>query len=169
MKKLDVTRGELAAICLAGIGTLALFVFAMITGSQPQASKPAFSKVWGKPTKTISILFIGNSFTYINDIPGKLIQIASSDASNTIQLEVSSVTKGGAHLAYMFQNATSYNALKLQHWDYLVLQEQSEWTGSQARIDETYSAVNNWTRAARQVGATPILYETWADKAGSPS
>lgn len=67
----------------------------------------------GEPTKTVSILFVGNSFTYVNDMPGKLIQIASSDATNKIQLEVSSVTKGGADLAYMFQNAEANSALKL--------------------------------------------------------
>ena len=144
------------------------FVWVTRAGAPPVASEPAFSKVLGKPTKTVSVLFIGNSFTFVNDIPGKLIQIASSDDTNKIRLEVSSVTKGGADLAYMFQNAEAHNALKLQHWDYLVLQEQSEWTGSQARIEQTYSSVNNWNQAARHVGAKPILYETWADEAGSP-
>ncbi len=143
------------------------FIWVMIAGT-PVASKPALSKVSGEPTKTVSVLFIGNSFTYIHDIPGKLIQIASSDATNKIQLQVRSVTKGGAGLAYMFLNAEAQNAFTSQHWDYLVLQEQSEWTGSQARIEGTYAAVDKWNQAARQAGTTPMLYETWADKAGSP-
>ncbi len=147
---------------------LAEFVWVVIAGAPTVAPKPVFSKVVGEPTKTVSVLFIGNSFTFVNDMPGKLIQIASSDATNKVQLEVYSVTKGGAGLAYMFQNAKARDALKLQHWDYLVLQEQSEWTGSQARIEQTYSAVNSWNQAARQAGTKPILYETWADKAGSP-
>jgi hypothetical protein len=168
--KLMFARSKrVARIAAAVVGSFFLLeiVLGVLAGTPTVASRAAFSKVVGEPTRTVSILFIGNSFTYVNDIPGMVVQVASSDATNRVRLEVNSVTRGGAHLNLMIRNTEAANALKQQHWDYLVLQEQSEWTGSQARIEETYSAVNNWQQAARQIGATPILYETWADKAGS--
>ncbi len=157
------------AAVVVGFFFLLEIVFGVIAGTPTAVSKAAFSKVAGEPARTVSILFIGNSFTYANDIPGMLVQVASSDATNKVRLEVRSVVRGGATLNYLFHNAQASHVLKQQHWDYLVLQEQSEWTGSQARIDDTYSSVNQWNQAARQIGATPALYETWADKAGSPT
>jgi len=156
---------RLAGVAVA-IFYLAEFVWITRAGVPPVASKPEFSRVSGEPSRTVSVLFIGNSFTYVENMPGMLVQIASSDPTNRIRLEVYAVTKGGASLAYMFQSAAARDALKLQHWDYLVLQEQSEWTGSQPRIAQTYAAVTEWTQAAKQIGAMPVFYETWADKAG---
>ncbi len=161
-------RAARIAAMVVGFFFLMEIVLRVMAGV-PVATKAAVSRIVGEPTRTVSILFIGNSFTYVNDIPDMVVQIASSDATNKVQLEVRSVTRGGADLNYMFHSAQASNVLKQQHWDYLVLQEQSQWTGSQARIDDTYAAVDNWTQAARQVRATPILYETWADKAGSPA
>jgi hypothetical protein len=153
---------------VVGLFFLLEIVLRVMAGT-PVTSTAAVSRVAAEPNRTASILFIGNSFTYVNDIPGMVVQIASSDATNRVRLAVRSVTRGGADLNYMFRSARASNVLKQQHWDYLVLQEQSQWTGSQARIDDTYSAVDNWNQAARQIGATPVLYETWADKAGSPA
>jgi len=170
--RLMFARSKRAARILAvavGLVFLLEIVLGMIVGAPTVASKAAVSNVAGEPSRTVSIFFVGNSFTYVNDMPGMLLQVASSDASNKVRLEVRSLTRGGATLNYLFHNIRPSNVLTQQHWDYVVLQEQSEWTGSQERITETYSAVNQWNQAVRQIGAKPVLYETWADKAGSPT
>jgi hypothetical protein len=161
------TQAARIAALLVGAFLLLQIVLQITSGRRPIASNAGISTVAGKPDRTVSILFIGNSFTFGNDLPGMLVQVASSDATNKVQLEVHSATVGGATLNYMFHNPEAASLFRQQHWDYLVLQEQSEWTGSRERIADTYSAVNTWNQAARQMGTTPVLYETWADQPGS--
>jgi hypothetical protein len=125
------------------------------------------STVSGTPIKTLKILFIGNSFTYVNDLPAMLVQIASSDSTNTIQMEVQSTTGTAAHLLRMWEDGVSLPLLQSKHWDYVVLQEHSCWICTQKDIDETYSSMNQWVWAAGSVSAKPVFFETWSDKAGN--
>lgn len=72
---------------------------------------------------SISVLFIGNSYVYSNDLPGTLSQLATSLGKTTT---VSSKVNGG----YTFQNHTNdpqtYTAIHQQAWDVVVLQAQSQ-------------------------------------------
>ena len=69
------------------------------------------------------VLFIGNSFTYVNDLPGLFTQLAAS-MGETVQTGMSA--PGG----YTFQGHTTLPAttaaLAQGDWDYVVLQEQSQ-------------------------------------------
>jgi hypothetical protein len=136
-------------------------------GPSEESRRPLISKVSGTPSKTIRILFLGNSFTSVNDLPGMLIQIASSDSTNTIQLEVLSVTKDGGRLANLWQEPAARTVLQSRQWNYLVLQEHSGWIDSPDNIEETYSVVMQWTSAAKQGLAKPVFIEDWSDKAGA--
>jgi hypothetical protein len=135
--------------------------------NEGKPSKLMTSTVSGTPKQTVSILFIGNSFTYTNDLPAMLVQVASSDSTNTTQLEIQSVTRTGAHLANMWQEGISLKLLQSKHWDYVVLQENSCWICTRDQVDETFSAINLWVWAVRNVSAKPVFFETWSDKAGS--
>ena len=81
----------------------------------------------GTPAKTISVLFIGNSYTFVNDLPGMLVKVASSDPANTTQIEVQSLTRGGASFKDWVADGSGLKMIKSRHWDYVVLQNQSEW------------------------------------------
>lgn len=70
-----------------------------------------------------SVLFIGNSYTYVNDLPNTLRQLALS-LGDTVT--VASSAPGGYTL---FQHSTyqpTLDAIAAQPWDYVVLQEQSQ-------------------------------------------
>lgn len=73
-----------------------------------------------QPTR---ILFIGNSYTYTNDLPGMVAQLALSAGE---ELETTMVAPGG----YTFQGHTTYGptqaAIAQGDWDLVVLQEQSQ-------------------------------------------
>ncbi len=68
----------------------------------------------------IKILFIGNSKTHTNDIPGKFAGIAEAMGQN---VEVSSVTKGGKTLLYLAEEKRAQ--IQADAYDYVVLQEHT--------------------------------------------
>jgi PKD repeat protein len=79
--------------------------------------------VWSHAQDSMSVLFIGNSYTYANDLPNMTRQLAQSMGK---QLTVGSKTNGG----YTFQNHTAdpltWAAMHQQNWDVVVLQAQSQ-------------------------------------------
>ncbi len=79
--------------------------------------------VWSHGQDSISVLFIGNSYTYANDLPNTARLLAESKGK---QLTVGSKTNGG----YTFQNhcndPLTWAAMHQQNWDVVVLQAQSQ-------------------------------------------
>jgi len=72
---------------------------------------------------TKRILFIGNSYTYVNNLPQLLYDLALS-AGDTIVYD--SNTPGGYTLQSHCTNATTLSKISLGNWDYVILQEQSQ-------------------------------------------
>ena len=121
------------------------------------------------PVKTnYSILFIGNSYTYYNDLPS-LFKSLGESAGYT--LDVDSITKG-SHKLSQFANPSDDYGKKVEQaltgtkkYDYVVLQEQSICPITDDAPD-FYSAVRNLSERIRKTGAEPILYSTWGRKTG---
>jgi len=72
---------------------------------------------------TKNVLFLGNSYTYVNNLPS-LVQQAAASTGNTFTYD--SNTPGGYTLQGHSSNSTSQNKIKNGTWDYVVLQEQSQ-------------------------------------------
>ena len=70
------------------------------------------------------ILFIGNSYTSRNQLPGLLAKLAAADA-HPRRVEVDAIVAGGASLRRHWNAGVAQNALAKSPWDYVVLQEQS--------------------------------------------
>lgn len=75
------------------------------------------------PAQTVDVLFLGNSYTYSNDLPGTLRQLALSlgDTVNTAQS-----TPGGFTFEGHTTLAASQQLIDQGGWDFVVLQEQSQ-------------------------------------------
>lgn len=74
-------------------------------------------------SQTRKVLFLGNSYTYVNDLP----LMVSEFALNTGDiLQYDSNLPGGYTLGSHFTNTTSLNKILSKDWDYVVLQEQSQ-------------------------------------------
>ncbi|MHC1707783.1 MAG: T9SS type A sorting domain-containing protein [Bacteroidales bacterium] len=69
------------------------------------------------------VLFLGNSYTYANDLPGLLREVAAS-AGDTV--EVDSNTPGGYTFQLHSNNIASLDKIMQGDWDFVVLQEQSQ-------------------------------------------
>ena len=108
------------------------------------------------------ILMLGNSFTYFHDMP-KMLQAIMGE-------EVVSRTKGGAFLSEQLDESTELGAgtMKLlaeEKWDYVVMQEQSK-APIFAR-EAFHESVKQLCKLARNAGAKPLLYASWAYREGS--
>ena len=115
----------------------------------------------------MNILFAGNSLTYYNDMPWMLHEMETARGN---RIYVRQMTRGGGYLAeLLFGNSEHHRRfffdLKEKKWDYVVLQDQTiNPCENPAQFHET---VTRLIGQIRQVGAKPVLYETWAYKPGS--
>src|ERR1051325_2043802 len=113
-------------------------------------------------TVPLRVLFIGNSYTYFNDLPSVIADLAR-DAREARPILAEQVTIGGATLE-SHQHGEAMRRMKAGSsrgpWDVVVLQEQS--TGPLGDTVKMYSAVRALAAEIRRVGARPALYLTWA-------
>jgi hypothetical protein len=115
-------------------------------------------------TDCMRILFIGNSYTYENDLPCRLAELASAGGH---PVETAMEATGGWTLAQHDASPDTLSRLNGDHWDYVILQEQSEipalW---ESRETGMYTAVRDLAGRVRAAGARPVLFLTWAHRDG---
>jgi PKD repeat protein len=73
--------------------------------------------------ESLSVLFIGNSYTFVNDMPSVLNNLTTSKGD---QIMLDSRTQGGAFFSTHCGNASTFDKIKSHPWDYVVLQGQSQ-------------------------------------------
>ncbi len=115
-----------------------------------------------------NILFIGNSYTYYNDMPDVIFADIAKSAGYDI--EVTKVTKGGWYLDGHADSSDESGAivdvmLKKNKYDYVIIQEQSVCPA--ADPGRFYDGARSLLEKVKANGATPILYETWGRKTGN--
>jgi hypothetical protein len=107
----------------------------------------------------VRILFIGNSFTARNDLPGMIAQMASSRG---VEIEHALLSVGGASLRTHWNKGDAKLAIQRGKFNFVVLQEQSTLPiKNAARMREN---VLLFDEAIRSAGAKTVLYMTWARK-----
>jgi hypothetical protein len=144
---------------------IALFILLPVMTGQTQQQKTTASQ---QPQK-LHVLFIGNSYTYYNNLPQMLAGLAAS-AKPARVLETEMVAVGGATLKRLWDNGQAQQALARGRWDYVVLQEQSTLGMSKivdgiAQINdpaEFHAAARVYDAEIKKLGAKPIFYMTWA-------
>lgn len=116
----------------------------------------------------LRILFIGNSFTYRNDMPGMFAELAEAAG---YAAEVDSVFQGGCYF-HDFTDPDNGLCRKVGQmyeqaaYDVVFLQEQSV-----QPLNDREDFLTNGSLLAEQAaaqGARVILYQTWAYEEGSP-
>lgn len=122
------------------------------------------SFVMGQTSK--KVFFIGNSYTYVNDLPNLIKNIAASTGDI---LNHQSQTIGSASLESHF-NSTTAAILNQKDWDYVVLQEQSQIPSlpDQEVQDKMYYyalQLSNIIKGMNGCGNV-IFYMTWGRKNG---
>lgn len=135
---------------------LALFPFAVACRHPPAPSGPP-----------IRVLFLGNSFTSTNDLPGMVKAIAASRGRN---VEVDSVAPGGHRFQDKVGDAATTGKIGAGNWTFVVLQEQSQWPAlEEARVEAEVIApalrLDAMIHEANPA-ATTLFFETWGRRDG---
>lgn len=107
----------------------------------------------------IKILFIGNSYTYVNDLPSLLTQLAASTGKPKT-LETQMVAVGGATLQSHWENTQTLEVLKQGSWNYVVLQEQSMLPIIEPLTMHQYATL--FDAEIKKAGARTVFFLTWA-------
>ena len=112
-----------------------------------------------------SVLFVGNSLTQVNDLPSVFKQFAAKSSLH-VDVDVSSITPGGAFLYDHWKRGQALALLRAKHPKFLVLQGQSTEPLSAPQNFAYYAGL--FKTEADRVGASTILFATWARPAGDP-
>jgi hypothetical protein len=121
----------------------------------------------GYSQTTKKVLFIGNSYTSANNLPGLIASLATADG-NTLTFDAH--VPGGSQFNQHAVNATVLNKIAADDWDFVVLQEQSQkpsfpyaqvqsdvYPFAETLVDSIYS--NNEC-------SVPLFYSTWGRENG---
>lgn len=115
-------------------------------------------------------LFLGNSYTYVNDLPAILrnLTLAGGDT-----LQTGANTPGGYTLQGHSTNPTSLGLIASQNWDFVVMQEQSQRPSfPQSQVQSQvypYAAILNDSVKANDSCSITVFYMTWGRKYGDAS
>lgn len=117
----------------------------------------------------MKVLFIGNSYTYFNDMP-KIFERLCRD--NGRDVTATSVVHGGHKLYQYVDNDDQYRAkleetIETDHYDLCFIQEQSYLPIS--NYDLFFSGLSRLIEKVKPSADAFMLYETWGRRAGHPT
>jgi PKD repeat protein len=118
---------------------------------------------------SLSVLFIGNSYTYVNDLPTLFLNVTQSLGDNAT---IDSKSNGG----YTFQNhltdPLTHTKIGSQAWDYVVIQGQSQepsFPYDQVNINTLPPAVQLADSVYANNYCSQVMYfMTWGRQVGDP-
>jgi hypothetical protein len=112
--------------------------------------------------KAIKVLFVGNSFTYYNNLP----QVVSAMAkSQDLIIDTRHSTAGGASLQDHWKRQKGTQTRKMikdENWDYVVFNNHSLSTINAPKTFLKFS--KKFANLVRKKGAEPVFMMTWAYK-----
>lgn len=120
-----------------------------------------------KAADTLKVLFIGNSYTYVNDLPAKISGLATA-GGDVFEYQMSA--PGGYTLEQHSTDATTLNYIMQGGWDYVVLQEQSQRPSFHdgqvaAQVYPYARKLDSLVHEYNPCGRT-VFYMTWGRKNG---
>lgn len=116
---------------------------------------------------TARVLFIGNSLTFFNDLPGMSAELARSGGH---EVKVDMSAQGGWTWSDHATSTITLEKIERQNWDFVVLQEQSVVASiADERSEHMYPAVRVLDGKIREGDASSILFMSWAYRDGLSS
>ena len=140
----------------AAVRTLPLALFALWGLATCSANEPPDAPL------DLSALFIGNSLTYTNDMPGMLVAIAAGDG---VTIHTGSNTTPNTALIDHVIGGDGPAAIQAQHWDFVVMQQGP--TTLDVCRDTLLLAVRQLDSTVRKSGGRSAVMMTWPAAADS--
>jgi hypothetical protein len=138
------------SLCVLVLLLLLIFT-GCIPAVQPESEEP------------IDILFIGNSYTFVNDLPDIFARLAEAGDHS---VNVTVLAKAGYSLNDHAEDPLTREVIQGKNWDYVFLQEKS----SLPVLDEKLmtQGVSQLVELAAGKDTDMILFMPWAYQAGFP-
>jgi len=117
-------------------------------------------------TDTLRVLFLGNSYTSVNNLPNF---VNSLSATNNKILITDLNTPGGYTLEQHSSNSTSLQKIRKGNWDFVVLQEQSQIPTIEFHKENSmYPATRRLNDSIKKYNpcAKTLFYMTWGRRFG---
>ena len=113
--------------------------------------------------KTLKVLFVGNSKTYVNDIPAKFAGLAKAGG---YKVSISTATQGGKTLKYL---ASKYKSKINKSYDIVILQEQTDaYKGKYSTFLSGAKSISKMVKA-KNPNVKIYVRQTWVYKNSSSS
>ena len=143
---------------------LAVLLLALL----PVTSTPASAQPATPAAHELRVLFIGNSLTYVNNLPATLRAMAAAQPQ-PVRIATTTYVAAGGTLAERWKDGAAPAALRAGHWDAVVLQERGgllacmtdpeQRVQSECRASER--AHRDFAALAKAAGARTLLLATW--------
>jgi len=112
-----------------------------------------------EPPAPLRVLFVGNSYTFYNDLPGLVRRLGAADEP-PVPIDDSMTARPGYSLEHHWREERERGKIRGGEWDFVVLQEQSQLP--LRHRDRMLEHAALLAGAAREAGARPVMYMTWA-------
>ena len=119
-------------------------------------------------TRALRVLFVGNSFTYVSNMP-KLVEAIAASLSGPC-ISASMIATGGATLEQHWQSDSVAQRIRTGGWTHVVFNDQSTFgeatfLASEPRVGtsgkELFDYGARFAQLTRSAGATPMLIAHW--------
>jgi hypothetical protein len=108
--------------------------------------------------KPVRVLFIGNSYTYVNELPQMIAELAKAGGQRPLVYDKE--TPGGCTLEKHWKDEKAVKKIAGSNWDYVVLQEQSLRPLTNRGLMFEYAG--KLDGEVKKHHAATLLYQTWA-------
>ena len=141
---------------------------------EPEGADKSGEEVYSKIPDPVAedgskILFVGNSHTYTNDLPGVFYQMAEAGGH---KVDVYDLTEGSYSLK-MYSNpedglgSVLTEALKGENWDFVILQENTNAAIALNAKRDMYPYARELDGMIQKAGGQTVFLMTWAPKDGA--
>lgn len=112
----------------------------------------------GPCRKPVRVFFVGNSYTYVNDLPGHLERL-STPKGGTPRIQARAFTIPGGTLQQHLELGVAMSRIRNHGFDYVVLQEHSR--GFVDHPAKTEASIRALAKQVREAGSKPLVFMTW--------
>jgi hypothetical protein len=118
---------------------------------------PTYAAAQAPLVAPLRVLFVGNSLTYVNDLPAMVAAMPCFEDGRAIVVQT--IADANMSLADHFKKGTARAALKPGRWDIVVMQQGPSALPASRR--ELLDSVRRFAPEIKAAGARPAMFAVW--------
>lgn len=116
----------------------------------------------------VNILFIGNSYTFFNEMPKIFKHLVNANSDSPVQVSYDMSAVGGADFKMHWERGEPLQKIQSRNdWHYVIFQNQSGWAMEDQRTKDAYSYGGMFAKEVFNHGGVPVVMMTWPRQQGS--